>query len=185
MLADVLQLVADQRTALERAHCHQADATVGELQHLQRLGKLDQFDQVFGDQLLRTDSVVHGKTVGGKQLFVGQILGSAHACDAGGNVVLVRRNLAGHQIGLVALRNRDQHVGVFDAGPFQDRRVCRAASDGAQVQPVLQQAQARAVDVDDGDVIGFGNQTFGHAGADLARAEDDDFQLCPSELIAI
>jgi hypothetical protein len=34
--------MADQRPALEGAHRHQADQAVGELQHLQRLGKLDQ-----------------------------------------------------------------------------------------------------------------------------------------------
>src|ERR1017187_2101941 len=152
VLADVLQLVTHQRSALEGAHCHQAHASVGELQYLQRLGKLDQLDQVFGDQLLRANGVVHGKTVWRKQLLVGQVLRGAHARDAGGNVVLVRRDLAGHQIGFVALRYRDQHVRVFDAGPSQNRRIGRAAGDGAQVQPVLQQAQARAVDVYDGAV---------------------------------
>ena len=60
-----------------------------------------------------------------------------------------------------------------------------AAGDGAQVQPVLQQAQARAVNVYHGDVVGFRNQAFGNVGADLAGTEDDDFQLCPSELITI
>jgi hypothetical protein len=87
------------------------------------------------------------------------------------------------QVDFVAVRYRDQHVCVFDAGAFQNCRVSRAAGDGAQVQPILQQAKARAVDVHHGDVVSFRNQAFGHAGADLARAEDDDFQLCPSELI--
>ena len=33
------------------------------------------------------------------------------------------------------------------------------------------------VGVDDGDVVGFGYQALGHRGADLAGAQDDDFQI--------
>ena len=50
------------------------------------------------------------------------------------------------------------------------------ADDSAQVEAVLQLAQAAGVSVDHGDVIGLRHQIFGHGTADLTGSQDDDAQ---------
>ena len=49
-----------------------------------------------------------------------------------------------------------------------------AAHHGAQVEPVLQRAQALRLEVDHRDVVLLGNQALGDRAADLAGAQDDD-----------
>ena len=44
-----------------------------------------------------------------------------------------------------------------------------AADDRAQVEPVLQLAQALRLDIDDGDVVRLRDQALGDRAADLAR----------------
>jgi hypothetical protein len=89
------------------------------------------------------------------------------------------RDAARHQIGFIALGDRDQHVGIFGAGLLQDRGMRRMAAHGTQIEAVLQQREARGVEVDDGNVVVFGDQAFSQVGADLAGAENDDFHACP------
>jgi hypothetical protein len=50
------------------------------------------------------------------------------------------------------------------------------ANDRAQIKAVLQLFQARRIDVDNRDVIGFGTQAFGHRRSNLACAENNDLQ---------
>jgi hypothetical protein len=57
-LRDLGQAVLHQRPAGHRAHRDQADQPVRELQHLQRLGVLDQLADVGGDALLGADHLV-------------------------------------------------------------------------------------------------------------------------------
>ncbi len=66
--------LADQRPAVERAHRHQAHAAVGEFEHLQRLGELDQLDDVVGEHLLRADGEIHR-----------EVLAPEHLLGPGGN----------------------------------------------------------------------------------------------------
>jgi hypothetical protein len=87
--------------------------------------------------------------------------------------------LAGDQIGLVALGHGDDHVGIVGAGIAQHAGRCRIADHGAQVELVLQLHQAWAVVVDHRDVVFFRNQAFGHAGTDLAGPENDHFHTSP------
>ena len=61
----------------------------------------------------------------------------------GRHVEQVVRDLAGHEVGLVQRRAGDQHVGVLGAGLAQHRGLDAVADHAAQVEPVLQRAQAR------------------------------------------
>jgi hypothetical protein len=174
VLAQVLDRMRHQRPAGKRAHRDQAGGATGELQHLQRFGELDQLQQVVGDALLGPDDVGGAEALLARQLRVGLQFGVAHACDARGDIEQVGGDLAGHQVGLVGAGDRDQHVAVFRAGLLQHRRLRGVAHQAAQVVAILQVGHARAVGVDDRDVVGFRDEAFGHRGADAASAENDD-----------
>jgi len=105
-----------------------------------------------------------------------QVIGGAYPGNLGRDVEHGRGQLAGDQVGLVALGDRENHVGVAGSGAFQGFRMAGIADYGAQVEAILQFAQATGIGIDDGDVVGFGYQILGHGTADLAGAEDDDAQ---------
>ncbi len=89
-------------------------------------------------------------------------LGVAYARDTRRNVVQVGSDLARHQIRFVVGSDRNQHVRVMRTARLQDRRQRRIAHQSAQIKAVLQLGDARAVGVDHRDVVGFGDQRFGH-----------------------
>ena len=89
---------------------------------------------------------------------------------------------AGHQIGLIALRYRDHHVGILGTRLTEHRWRSRIAHHRTQVEPVLQVGQALTVMVNDGDVVFFGDQAFRHTGANLSGAQNDHFHILSSSL---
>ena len=159
--ADLLQLVTHQRPAVERAHGDQADLAVGELEHLQRFRKFDQLDDVIGDDLLGTDRDIHREAVGAEYLLVRQIIGGADTGDAGRRVEQPGGQLARDEIGFVAARHGEDHVGVGGAGLSQYRRMRRVAGHGAQIEAVLKVLEAHRIGIDYRDIVGFGYQAFG------------------------
>ena len=60
-VAQLLELLADERAAAQRLDADQAHAAVGEVEHLQRARILDQPHDVIGDELLRADRHVDGE----------------------------------------------------------------------------------------------------------------------------
>ena len=103
--------------------------------------------------------------------------GRADARDARRDVEDRVPHLAGDEVRLVARGHREEHVGVGRAGLGEHLGVRRVADDRAQVELVLQVLQALGAGVDDGDVVLLRDQALGHAGADLAGAEDEDLQV--------
>ena len=164
----------DQRPAVEGAHRDEAHPAVGELEHLQRLGEFEQLGDVVADDLLGADRVVDREILGREDLGMRQVVGGADARDLGRDVEHRGGELARDHVGLVALRDGEQHVGVARAGLLQHRRVRGVAGHGAQIEAVLQAFQPGRVDVDDRDVVRFGDQVLGDRGADLSGAEYDD-----------
>ena len=76
------------------------------------------------------------------------------------------RQLAGHEVSVVALRHGDDHVGIGGPGCAQYRRRRRIADHRSQVEPVLQLGESLPVVVDDRDVVFFGDQALGNACAE-------------------
>ena len=109
------------------------------------------------------------------RLGAGQVRRFANPGDLGRRVEQGVGDLAGHHVGFVAVGHGHQHVGVVGAGLAQHGRERAAALHGADVQPVTEVAQAFAVGVDHGDVVGLAGQVFCQRTADLPCAEDDDF----------
>jgi hypothetical protein len=66
----------------------------------------------------------------------------ADARDAWSAHETVMRHLAGDQVGLVQRRAGDEQVGILDAGVLQHRGLDAVADHAAQVEPLLQLAQA-------------------------------------------
>jgi hypothetical protein len=173
-LGNGLQGLADQQAAFEGADGDHRHHAVGELEHLQGFGELDELADVVGDDLLGADRVIDGEVGVVEELGVVLVVGGAQAGDAGRDVEQGLGDPAGAQVGLVGLGDGDQQVGVGGAGAVEDGRRGGVAGDDPQVETLLQVGEAFAVVVDDGDVVGLRDEALGHRGADLAGAEDDD-----------
>jgi hypothetical protein len=65
------------------------------------------------------------------------------------------RDLAGHHVHFVGAGERDEDVGIGDAGRLEHRRIRGVAGDGADVEAVLQVAQQVLVGIDDRDFVGW------------------------------
>ena len=172
--ADLAQLLAYQRATVVRLHCHQLGLAFCEVDHLQRAWVLDQALDVVGHHLLGADQYVDRDMVVVEQLFAGQVGRLAHPGNFGRGVEKRIGHLAGDHVGFVAVGYRHQHVGVVGTGLAQHRRQRAAALNGADIQTVAQVAQAVAVGVDHGDVVGFAGQVLRQRTAYLSCAEDDD-----------
>ena len=58
-----VKLMSDKGPTFESAHCDQADTPAGKLQHLERLGELNELYYVVGKDLLGTNGVIDGKAL--------------------------------------------------------------------------------------------------------------------------
>ena len=175
MLAQFLDRPADQRAAVIGAHRDQLHEAVGEIEHLQGGGVVDELEDVIGNDLFRADDDIDRQHVLAEYLRVRQVVGGADAGDLGGRVEQRVGNGTGDDVGFVAVGDGQDQVGVLTAGLAQHVRVAGGAGHGAQVEAVLQVGQFLRVGVDDGDGVVFAHQVFGHRRADLTRAENDDF----------
>ncbi len=180
--AQVLQLVSDERAAMEGAHRDEADLAVREFEHLQRLGELEQLGDIVANHLLGTDGMVHREILRREDLGVREIVRGADACDLGRDVEHGGGELARDHVDLVALRDREQHVRVSRAGLLQHRRLRGVAGHGPQIETVLQSLQPRGVDIDDGNVVCFGYEVLGDRGTDLPGAKNDDAHIMLGEV---
>ncbi|MCY1178490.1 hypothetical protein D9M73_188400 [compost metagenome] len=135
----------------------------------------DQTLDVVGYHLLGADQHVDRDGVVVEQAGAGQVGRFAHPGDARRGVEQGVGDLAGDHVHFVAVGHRHQHVGIVGAGLAQHGRIRGLAGDGADVQAVAEVAQALAVGVDHGDVVGFAGEVLGQCAADLAGTEDDDF----------
>ena len=106
-----------------------------------------------------------------------RVVARADAGDLGLRAEQAPGHVAGDHVDLVAVGERDDHVGVAGTGRLERTRTGGVALHRADVDAVLQVAQQALVRVDDGDVVGlFAGQVVRRSPADLAGPEDDDFQ---------
>ncbi len=123
MLADIAQLLADQRAPVVSPHCHQLYPAIGKIHYLQGAGLLHQSINVIGDDLLGTDDDVDGNSVLAEHAGVGCVLLGAHSRDFGGGVEQAAGDLAGDHVDFIITGDGDQHIGVLNAGAQQNRRM--------------------------------------------------------------
>jgi len=123
--------VAHHRAAADRAHGDEADASVGELEHLQRLRVLDQLAHIARDRRFRADHRVDREPLARDGRHAVDELGRAQPRDRGRDVEQVVRQLAGDEVGFVEWRAGDQHVGVVRSGGAEHRRMDAVAGDAA------------------------------------------------------
>ena len=136
---------------------------------------MDQLLDVIGDQFLRADAKIHrdGRLL--PEFLGGDVFGGTNTGDLRRNLEHRVGDLAGDHVHLVAVRQRDDHVGVVGTGAFQYVRPGGVAHDGAHVEPVLQISQYRRLGVDDRDFVGFfRGEVIRSSGSDLACAENEN-----------
>ena len=168
------QGVADEGSSVVCLHADEPHPSLGEIEHLQRAGGLDEPLDVLGDELLGADGEIDGERVPREELAVLEVLGGAHPRDLRRGAEHGVGDLARHHVRLVAAGHRQHEVGVLGPRVGEDVGMGGMPADGADVEVVLERAQPPGIDVDHRDVVGLARQGLRHGGADLSGAEDDD-----------
>ncbi len=150
--------------------CYQLRTTAREVEHLQCTRMFDQMIKVLGDQRFGADNVIHRNRILGKQARTLQILGRTNSRNLGRGMKYGRSHLAGNHIDLVAVGQRDNHIGIISAGLFEQTWVGAITANSAQIESLLQFRQNLLIDIDDSQLVAiFLRQLCGHSRADLAR----------------
>ena len=136
VLRQLAQRMADERAAAARAHADEPHAAVGEIEHLQRAGVADQALDVIGHERLGADRDVDRDAVRPEQLLAARELARADARDASRRAEQRERDLAGDHVDLVAVRERDDDVGV--AAP------ARSSTSGCEALPTTVRTSSRS-----------------------------------------
>ena len=168
------QGVPDEGTAVIRAHRHHEHDAAREFENLEGPRVFDDALDMVGDDLLGADELVDGETPRIEERALMEVGGGADPRDPGRGVEQVECHLAGDHVGLVAVGDREQHVGVLRPRAAQHVGVRREAGQGAEVEVLLEVAQRVRGVVDDGDVIGLAGERCGHRAAHLPGAQDED-----------
>src|SRR5215217_4466987 len=101
--------------------------------------------------------------------------GVVDAADHLGHVEDVARHLGGHDVAVVAVRDRDECGRLFDPGAAEDVLVDAGADDGVATKVGWQATKGERVGVDDGHVVAVVIEDRGDARADAATPHNDDF----------
>ena len=105
---------------------------------------------------------------------MGQVVGIADPRQAGGGFEQDLGELTGDHVGLVTVGDRQDQIGLFDAGLDQHVGVGGMAVDGAQIEPFLEQLQELRIAIDHRDVVFLAGQALGHGATDLTGAKDEN-----------
>ena len=171
------QGLADQGATLVGPYRHQSHSATGEVQDLEAAGMLEQAQDVLGDQLFRADTDIDRQGPGGEEFRVLEKARGPHPGDAGGRVEEGVGHLTGDHVGLIAVGDRQDDMGILRTGPLQDVGMGAVTMDGAEVEAVLKLTQQGGILVHHRDVVGLAGEVGGHGPADLAGAEDDDLHI--------
>src|SRR6185295_5267426 len=134
----------------------------------------DQLLDVVRDERRRAYGDVDRDAVRAEQLLAAHELARVDSRDPSRRAEQRERDLARDHVDRVAVRERDDDVGVAAARALDHVGVRRVADDGAHVEPVLELAQHVGILVDDRDLVGFFARKAERGGAaDLPGAEDE------------
>ncbi|MNF75145.1 hypothetical protein D3C84_572010 [compost metagenome] len=154
--------IAHQGAAVVGLDRHQPHLATGEVHHLQRTRVFDQPTHVVGHQLLGGDQVIHRHGFRQEQpIPLHQIGRGANARHLVRGVEQGVGHLAGDHVGLVAVGDRHQHVGILGARFAQHPGVSAVTVHHPQIELVLQLPQTVAVGIDYGDVVVFTREVLG------------------------
>ena len=101
------------------ANGNQTDPPPGKVEHLQRLRKLDQATDVFGNHLLGAQREINRKILRCQQAGIFEKIARTQPGNPRRHIENALRQLAVHQIGLVALRHSNDQVGIIRTGITQ------------------------------------------------------------------
>src|SRR5690606_21923147 len=129
------------RTTIVSPYRHQLRPPSGKVHHLQSAGVLNQAENVIRDDLLRADDYIYWNPVLAEHAGVRGVFLGADAGDFGGGVKETVGDFTSHHIDFVVTGDSDQHVGIFNARPYQNRRMGRVAGHYADIDTIAQFAQ--------------------------------------------
>jgi hypothetical protein len=136
---------------------------------------MDQLLDILRHERLRADAHIDRQAIGAEQPRVTHILAGANAGDLRRSAKQRVRDLARDHVDLVAVRQRDHHVGILCACPLEHVGIRCIADDGAYVEPILQLAQHLRVAIDDRDLVRLlAGKAVGDRRADLPSAKYQD-----------
>ena len=133
----------------------EADAAIREIEDLCRAGIENELFDKAANQLLGTDAHVDRDRVLREQLVRIHVLGGADTRDLGRRAELRVRDLAGHHVGFVGVRQRDDDVRIGGSGTLEHLGIRGVADDGANIEAILKLAKNVGPTVDDGDLVGL------------------------------
>ena len=165
-----------ERPSLD-AHPHHADEAVRKLPVLHRAGEGEQTFDGADDFLLRVDEHTDAQRVAAEEFGIGGVFFRADAGELRG---LGRDGVgeeAGHDVGLVAVRHREENGGVLSPGGLEYGRPRSRSEDGLHIHVVFYAAELVGVLVNDHDLLLFLGQALRDVKAHFARSHNDDLQF--------
>jgi len=84
------------------------------------------------------------------------------------------RDLRGHEIPVVALRQRDERIGLLDTGLAEDVEIGAVAEQRRSLEVLRQMREGGAFEIDHSDVVAAGVEQASEERSGPAAADDDD-----------
>ena len=151
----------------------QPHPAIGKFQNLERTGIVDQVLDIFGDQLFRAEPHIHRRSFRSEQFGRIEVFGRSNSSNLCVDVELRIRDLTSDHVDLVAVCQRDDHIGVSGARSLENVRVACMADNRAYVEAILEIPERTGVSIDDGDLVSlFARKLMGNARADPPGSED-------------
>ena len=156
-----------------RPDTYQPYPSVGEFEDLERTGIMDQVLDILGDQLFRAEPHIHRRSFRSEQFGRIEVFGRSNSSNLCIDAELRIRDLTSHHVDLVAVCQRDDHIGVSSARSLEYIRVACVADNRAYVEAILEVPERTGVSIDDGDLVSlFARKLMGNARADSPGSED-------------
>ena len=169
---ECLELLTYQQPFLVGAYRDQANLAIGEVEHLQGAGVMNQLFDVLGNELFGTDDDVDRQRFMSKEF----LRGGGVFCGADPRNLDMRvkkrvRHLAGDHVCFVAVGERNDHVCIPGTGALEHVRESGMTLHRANIEAVLEFPEPVGIQVDDGDLVGcFAGEVFGRGRPHLAGA---------------
>ena len=178
MLAHCRQGITNQRAAVISLHNRQAYFSFRKVHNLQRARVLNQTINTVDNQLFRGNKMVDRYCFGIKQLFrIPDIVRGANAGDAVRCVEKRVGHLTCNHVGFIRTGYCNQHVGIVRARLPKHTWVRAVPLYNTKIKLVLQNAQAIAIGIHNGDIVVFAHEIFRQRSANLPCAQNDNFHL--------
>ncbi|GBE45056.1 hypothetical protein BMS3Bbin11_00135 [bacterium BMS3Bbin11] len=171
-------MMADQGAVIVGFDSDQLNAAICKVQYLKCTGSFNQALKLGGDYLLWADYVINTQSFCNEGRVFGKILRRTDTRNLLWRMKQKCGSPAGNDICFITIGNCENQFGIVASRFSQDIRVRCMAMYRADVKTVLQQAQARLVDINEGNITTcLTRQYFGNGCAYLSGTKNDNFHV--------